>query len=91
MIRFIDLSEAYWVDPEENGGPVCAFLDTRIDRFVTANGSHVFFSRDDIDDIEEASVRERCRGHVPEGFWEREAVAQMPLGEMAVDSGEEEE
>lgn len=90
MIRFIDLSEAYWADPEDNGGPVCAFLDTRTDRFVTANGHQLFTNAEDIGDIEDASVRERCREHVPDGFWERNAVAQRPDGEMAVDSGEEE-
>jgi hypothetical protein len=86
VIRFIDLSEAYWTDPEENGGPVCAFLDTRTDRFVT-NGAHVFFDAVDLDDIAEAHMRERCREHVPDGFWERRSA---PDGEMAVETGEEE-
>lgn len=79
MIRFIDLSEVYWTDPEEHGGSVCAFLETRTDRFMTANGSHVFSDAEDIDDIEDASVRERCREHVPDGLWEGNTAAKSAI------------
>lgn len=48
MIRFVDLSSIYWTDPEESGGPCCAFLDVAGDRFVpegnTAAESHIFWS-----------------------------------------------
>lgn len=70
MIRFIDLSEAYWTDPEEHGGPVCAFLETRTNRFIEANGAHAFSDAEEIEDIEDAHLRKRCREHVPDGFWE---------------------
>lgn len=75
MIRFVDLSEIYWTDPEEHGGPVCAFLETRTDRFMVANGSNVFNCAESIDDIDDASLRERCREHVPDGFWEKKTCS----------------
>jgi hypothetical protein len=70
MIRFVDLSKVYWTDPEENGGPACAFLDTITDRFVALNtGDHALLFEDEIDFIPDMELRDRCRGLVPEGFW----------------------
>lgn len=82
MIRFVDLRDAYWGGDEENmqKNPCCAFLNTVNDQFVTEDtGGHVFFGEEDLkyivavpgDEYVERSteLRERCRGHVPEGFW----------------------
>ena len=42
MLRFIDLTEDYWTDPE-CGSPVCAFLCTTSDRFYENEyGGQVF-------------------------------------------------
>jgi hypothetical protein len=71
MIRFLDLSDTYWTDTETHGGQVCAFLETRTDRFVEVDGAHTFFDGEDIDLIEDAHLRNRCREHVPDGFWSR--------------------
>ena len=82
MIRFVDLTEAYWAGDEENmrESPCCAFLDTVTDRFVREDtGGHVYFSDEDIGYIEvEAFERgeignliDRCRALGPGGFWPR--------------------
>lgn len=71
MIRFVDLSEAYWTDPVENGGAVCAFLDTVTDRFVEMDGCHTALGSENLDGIEDVSLRERCRALIPDGFWDR--------------------
>lgn len=53
MIRFIDLTEAYWTDPEEKT-PSCAFLDTRTDKFIACPliDAHTFDSLEDVRGIE---------------------------------------
>lgn len=38
MIRFDDLTEAYWTDPSF-GTPICALLSTSDNRFITCPGS----------------------------------------------------
>ena len=56
MIRFIDLSEEYWTDPEENGAPICAFLSTSDGRFLTAeDGQQTFSSFEDVLDHPQAA------------------------------------
>ena len=83
MIRFVDLTDFYWVltraeDKEmsaKDGGPscvspVCAFVDTMTDTFVaTPEGVHVFFGADDVQSID-GELAARCTRLVPPGFWD---------------------
>ena len=71
MIRFIDLTPFYYADTDDSSPPVCAFVDTTTDRFLMADGEHVFSSSSEIDNIENHVIRERCRRLVPVGFWNR--------------------
>ncbi len=67
MIRFVDLTEAYWSDPEE-GKSVCAFLSTNDDCFLkNICNSHTFF---DLEEIEEHPYADRLIGLLPKGFFE---------------------
>ncbi len=67
MIRFVDLTLAYWT---EEGPPCCAFLDTVTDRFVEVDGVHVFF---DLDEVRRLGNRtERFVGLIPDGFFKKE-------------------
>lgn len=69
MLRFVDLTEAYWTEPED-GRPCCAFLNTVTDSFVTNDfGCHVFNDMQDLDGIENAGHRERCIALLPDGFF----------------------
>jgi hypothetical protein len=62
MVRFIDLTEAYWTD---GGGPICAFLSTVTDKFLeSASGEHTFSCADDFDGNGELMRL------VPPGFFE---------------------
>lgn len=66
MIRFIDLTEEYWTDPDV-GFPVCAFLSTNTDCFLqTSEGHHTFHE----DEIAEHPQSERLLALVPEGFFD---------------------
>jgi hypothetical protein len=68
MIRFVDLTEAYWT----NGGPpCCAFLDTRTDRFVKHDDGHVFCDVEDFGGVDDMSLAGRCRALVPDGFFDQ--------------------
>lgn len=68
MIRFIDLSEAYWTDPEE-GSPICAFLSTTSDIFLTNGDVEQTFSS--LKEIEEHPDAERLISLMPDGFFKR--------------------
>lgn len=69
MIRFVDLSESYWTDPETRQ-PCCAFLNTVDDCFLKSlDGAHVFDSADDLEGIVPDDLRKRCNQLVPEDFW----------------------
>jgi hypothetical protein len=85
MIRFVDLTDYYWVwtraeDDEirtRDGGvslvaPVCAFVDTGTDMFRQnpSDGSQVCFAADDVTEID-GGPNGRCAGLVPPGFWDR--------------------
>lgn len=71
MIRFVDLSDDYWTDPEY-GHPICAFLCTSSDRFLeTVDGEHTF-NQADVDEYPDEGVRERMRSLTPDGFWSKE-------------------
>lgn len=66
MIRFVDLSEAYWTDPSV-GKPICAFLDTVTDTFLkTEDGSQTFFGWDDVDSHKQS---QRLRSLMPSDFF----------------------
>ena len=66
MIRFVDLTDAYWLEP--NGEPCCAFLDTIDDTFVVTDyGGHVFTAHGDFPDND---LGRRLRALVPEHFFE---------------------
>lgn len=66
MLRFIDLSNDYWTDPEY-GFPLCAFLSTSDDKFLqTVDGCHTF---GDVREIFEHKYRDRMLPLVPEGFF----------------------
>lgn len=69
MIRFVDLSDAYWGGDGTNARerPCCAFLDTITDRFVENSTGHVFSAPDDFNDL--PSMRVRLYGLVPPGFF----------------------
>ena len=70
MIRFIDLSEAYWTDPE-CGFPLCAFLNTTTDTFLkTLDDIHVFRAAD-IEEYPDKTVQARMHALTPPGYWER--------------------
>jgi hypothetical protein len=88
LIRFVDLTPFYWCDEDPSNRPVCAFVNTCTGRFIETDGEHVFSGPDDVEQIAAPLLRERCREHVPDGFWERKRSA--PDGEMAVADGEEE-
>lgn len=70
MIRFVDLTEAYWTDPEETT-PMCAFLDTTTNRFVENDlGMHVCSDLDDVQSLgENGQLGKRCAGLMPPGFF----------------------
>lgn len=63
MLRFVDLTEAYWTD---GGAPVCAILETRTNRFLEAFGAHVLT---DLEEVKQAAG-ERGVGLVPTNFFE---------------------
>jgi hypothetical protein len=70
MLRFVDLSAAYWPDSisaEEN--PCCGFVDTVTDRFVEHDGSHVLDSEEEVRE----AVGNRGLGLLPKGFFSRPA------------------
>jgi hypothetical protein len=83
VIRFVDLTDFYWVltraeDAEMRGTesscvkPVCAFVDTRTDKFLPDHeGQHVCSAADDVQEVESCNglVVGRCTGLVPEWFW----------------------
>lgn len=67
MIRFIDLSEDYWTDPEF-GSPCCAFLDTVNDCFLSNDlNNHIFFDQTEVD---QHSCADRFKALMPEGFFD---------------------
>jgi hypothetical protein len=68
MIRFIDMTNGYWLFPEDKLGPF-AFIDTVIDTFVTVAGEQFW---DDAEHFEEACTRAHEKG-VKEHCAEREA------------------
>lgn len=74
MIRFVDLTEAYWTDPEF-GHPVCAFLSTNNDKFLKTDMNCHTFS--DIYDINSHPEAERLFRLMPRGFFERIKVTEI--------------
>ena len=76
MIRFVDLTEAYWTDPS-CGTPVCAFLNTVTDEFLTnVSGGHTFTDLDDFTGLSKDLVK-RCLGLVPGGFWDEKLTGRV--------------
>lgn len=77
MIRFVDLTNAYWTFPEdpECSKPICAFLDTITDRFVlNACGNHTCSDMEDVLSLgmtEPGDLGQRCAGLVPSGFFDK--------------------
>ena len=66
MIRFIDLSEAYWTDPEF-GTPLCAFLSTTDNRFLSnLDGQQTFHS---IEEVKEHKLYDRLLSLIPPDFF----------------------
>lgn len=66
MIRFIDLTEAYWT---YGGAPCCAFLDTTTDEFIPSSAGQVFDFPEEVNGIKDPDLRARCVALVPAGFW----------------------
>lgn len=64
MLRFIDLSEAYWTDGNK---PICAFLSTSDDRFLTNDSGEQTFS--DMEEIELHPQSERMKSLMPPDFF----------------------
>jgi hypothetical protein len=74
MLRFIDLSNDYWTDPE-CGSPICAFLSTSDDKFLlSVDGEHTFNCKDEILDHPQSL---RMLGLVPNGFFDARCATQM--------------
>jgi len=77
MIRFVDLTAAYWTH-HDHGGPCCAFLNTTTDTFVEGELGYVFDSLAEvqaISDIRIPDVGERCAALVPDGFFEKRVAS----------------
>lgn len=71
MIRFVDLTEAYFTDPLYSN-PCCAFVSTNTDHFLqTDTGEHIFFGQDEID---EHAYADRMKRLMPDGFFEETSV-----------------
>jgi len=68
MLRFVDLTEAYWGGDPENmrAHPTCAFLSTALDCFVDNDGAHTFDSLAEV----EAALGDRGLALVPPGFFD---------------------
>ncbi len=65
MLRFVDLTSAYWLD---EGPPCCAFINTVTDTFIDCGGSHTVDGADELALIDPA-YRDRCIRLVPDGFF----------------------
>ncbi len=73
MIRFVDLTDDYWADPDEDT-PICAFLSTSDNCFLRNTcGSHTF---SDKEEIEEHPLAERLIGLLPDGFFDKKRLTQ---------------
>jgi hypothetical protein len=69
MIRFVDLTPYYWLDSCDKK-PICAFLSTSDDKFVTGDdGSHTFSDFEDVQEIKPDYLRKRCLALLPGGFF----------------------
>ena len=68
MLRFIDVTDEYWTDPS-CGHPICCFLSTSDDRFLTNESGGQTFS--DAEEIAEHVQGERMLGLMPPGFFSR--------------------
>lgn len=77
MIRFIDLSQEYWTDPEI-GHPICAFLCTSIDRFLAIpdTGEHTYSS---LEDIELHPQHQRMIALLPPNFFTEPVERHDPI------------
>lgn len=76
MIRFVDLTDAYWTCPDpEDPHPICAFLDTITDRFIeNAAGSHTCSDMEDVLTLgmsKPGDLGKRCAGLLPPGFFDK--------------------
>lgn len=67
VIRFCDLREAYWADPEGTRGPI-AFIDTVSDTFVTVDGQALF---SDFSDFITCLAADRMKGRVTDAYVDR--------------------
>ena len=74
MIRFVDLTSAYWCGDSDS--PCCAFLSTVTDRFVEVDGCEVFHGPEDLEALEDKAFAKRLKALVPEGFWKAGAVIE---------------
>lgn len=78
-MRFVDLSFDYFAldpadDPDyvistDDFSPICAFIDTIVDRFVMVEGQHTFCCVEDFEPLG-YGLKERLLGLVPEGFFD---------------------
>ena len=65
MIRFVDLTDAYWTEP--GGKPLCGFLSTVTDKFLESlDGEHTFRSTEEVLEHREG---QRMLSLVPVGFF----------------------
>ena len=83
MMRFVDLTDAYWACPDVHPNGPFAFLDTVTDHFVELDGCQTFFDVAEFDDYartaiarddgtnpyETAETVARLRGLIPERFF----------------------
>lgn len=72
MIRFVDLTAAYWTDAVPDGSPLAGFISTVDDRFIeNLDGTHTFHGFDEIDEHPQGA---RMRALVPEDFFTSECI-----------------
>jgi hypothetical protein len=72
MIRFVDITDAYWTDavPEPKRQRLAAFVSTSDDTFLRAgSGAHIFH---DLEEIAEHNLGHRMLALVPDGFFDRD-------------------
>ena len=77
MIRFIDITMGYYALDDDDTLvdmlilPLCSFINTVTDKYIeNDSGQHTFNDFDDIESIADANYRGRCKGLVPDGFFD---------------------
>jgi hypothetical protein len=84
MIRFVDLRRWYYL--EDDGPPVCAFIDTITDTFICGSGGPIFSEESDLPEVRSTGDHaDRMRRLVPDGFWAAVPAPKETEAERALD------